>query len=202
MSRIVIASAAAFETDDLVLNLERAGLVFTRIVTGIGLTQASITCARLLEVVQGRHVFFICTGGVIGSDPSMRVYSARRVRLCPHDIRSGSSELVGDYDPTLILDGEDLGFGHVDIAGSLGVSVRLEANRRHDNMVETIELYGVARAWQHQTKSFSAFVTTTNQTGPDARDQWRQNFKTAAQLTAQQLAPKLLSFVAPKEGFL
>ena len=200
MSRIIIASAAAFETDALVVNLEKAGVPFTRIFTGIGLTQTSMTCARLADLVFGRHVFFVCTGGVIDAEPIMRIYAARRVYLAPYDIRHGTSELVGQFDPDMTLNGDDLGCSQIDVAGSLGVSVQTDRTDNQDHLIETMELYGVARAWRHHAKSLSAFVTTTNATGPKAREQWRDNFKKAAQLTAEQLTPKIVSFMTKNEG--
>jgi hypothetical protein len=196
MTRIVIASAAAFETDPLVSSLEKSQVSFTRLITGVGLTQSSINCARLADVVRGRHVFFICTGGFIGTKFSMQLYAAGRVTLAPYDVRQEFSEMVEGFDPHLEIGGHTLGLKKIDVTASVGVSVHRDLTSRYDQMVETMELYGVARAWLQQARSFSAFISTTNITGPSAREQWRQNFKAAAQMTAEQLAPKIAHFAA------
>jgi hypothetical protein len=193
MDRIVIASAAAFESDLLVKRLEDAGLLFTRIITGIGLTQASVTCARSLDLIRGRDVVFVCTGGMIATSFETAIYAARRVCLLPYDIRCGSSELVEAFDPDVGLNSLDFGFARADVAGSLGVSVLNEAGSRYDGFIETMELYGVARAWQHNANSISAFIAVTNAVGADARKNWQSHFQVAAQMTADQLAPKVIS---------
>jgi hypothetical protein len=198
MGRIVIASAAAFETDPLVDRLASARVDFTRLTTGVGLTEASMTCARLTDVIRSRFVFFICTGGTIGSDTSLRTFSARRVSLRPYDVRHGFSQLVNGCDPDIILEPLNFGYELVDAAGSLGVSVHSEICPPEGLIVETMELYGVARAWQHHAKRLTAFVTVTNTTGPLAREQWRNQYKDAAQMAADQLAPKILAFISQK----
>jgi hypothetical protein len=60
-------------------------------------------------------------------------------------------------------------------------------------LLETIELYAVARSWLPLARSFAAIVATTNATGSQARSEWQANFKEAACLTGallEELLPR------------
>jgi hypothetical protein len=191
MSQLVVASAASFETADLIHRLGERAIPVTNIVTGIGLTQSTIVASRLKSFVRGKDVIFCCTGGVIGPFNGVQVFSASAVRLAPFDVRRGDSELLGQFDPVCVLSGLDFGLSVCEAFGSLGISVGEERPSHEGHKLETLELYGVARAWLSEARSFTAIVASTNATGPCARVQWQENFKIAAAITAEALLPKL-----------
>ena len=191
MSQLVVASAASFETADLIHRLSEKAIPVTNIITGIGLTQSTIVASRLQSFVRGKDVIFCCTGGVIGPFDGVQVFSASAVRLAPLDVRRGDSELLDQFDPECVLSGLDFGLSICEAFGSLGISVGEERSSPGGHKLETMELYGVARAWLSEARSFTAIVASTNATGPKARAQWLENFKVAAAITAETLLPKL-----------
>lgn len=202
MNRFVIASAAFFETGELVSNLRHAGLDVTHLVVGVGLTEASIVSARLRDLVSDRHVIFCCTGGILGVFQTVEIYQAGSVHLAPQDVREGHSYLLSNFDPPIFLKSLSLGLPECTAAGSVGVSL-IESGAQDLSTpfkntsseaatLETIELYGVARAWHGHAKSLTAIIASTNAVGPSAHQDWQRNFKLAAQKTATLVAEKLL----------
>lgn len=69
MSRLIIASAASFETLELVNRLAVAAIPATNIITGIGHTQSTITATRLQNCVRGRDVIFAARAALSGRFP-------------------------------------------------------------------------------------------------------------------------------------
>ena len=191
MSRLVIASAAAFESEELVRRLGLLSIPVTNIITGIGHTQSTIIASRLQNFIRGRDVIFCCTGGVIGPFEAVSIFRATSVKLAPFDVRAGHSELLDPFDATCALTGLPLDLPTCDVFASLGITVACEVRPIPGVKLETLELYGVARAWLSEANSFTAIVASTNATGPTARQQWRDNFQLAATLTADTMVPYL-----------
>ena len=191
MSRLILASAAKFEIAPLIESLTSIGLNATCINTGIGLTESSIISSRLRDLVSGRDVVFCCTAGVIGSFSDTQLYLAKSVELAPFDVRNGDTYLLKNFEPTLIFNSLPINLPARRIYGSLGVSKQKETSPEFVEALETIELYGVARSWLPVVKSFTAIVASTNATGPQAHDQWVENFDTASRLTAEFLVAQL-----------
>jgi hypothetical protein len=191
MSRLIIASAASFETLELVHLLAGAAIPVTNIITGIGHTQSTITATRLQNFVRGRDVIFCCTGGVVGPFSGVTIYRASSAKLAPFDVRRGMSELLDSFDPVCQFEGLPLKLPECEALGSFGVTVASEPWPDGPVMLETLELYGVARAWLAHAKSFTAVIASTNSVGPTARKQWQENFRLAATLTADTLVGEL-----------
>jgi hypothetical protein len=200
MSRMIIASAASFETDEVICRLQRKGLDLTRIITGVGMTEAAMISARTRELVTDRDVIFCCTAGVIGDFDRIKIFSAGAVELRSWDIRNGKAELLTNFDPVLRLSPAALSLPDCHVLCSLGVStvvddaVDFNLTKGSRTLLETIELYAVARSWLPLARSFTAIVATTNATGSRARSEWQANFKEAASLTGallEELLPRL-----------
>jgi hypothetical protein len=193
MSRVIIASAAAFETDDIIRSLNQVPYEITRIVTGVGLTQSAIVAANTRELVEGRHVIFCCTAGTIGPFNDVGVFCAKSLELAPWDVRHQKTELLDQFDGPINLNPIEFKFPKCRVVCGLGISVAKEASMPPsiDVLTETIEAYSVARAWIERAKSFTVLVATTNATGPNARAQWKRNFESAAKLTAASLHKEL-----------
>lgn len=200
MSRMIIASAASFETDEVIDRLQRKGTHLTRIITGVGMTEAAMISARTRDLVADRDVIFCCTAGVIGDFDRIKIFSAGTVELRSWDVRNGKAELLTNFDPVLKLSPLALSLPDCNALCSLGVStgaeegldINLRAGSR--TLLETIELYAVARSWLPLARSFTAIMATTNATGSQARLEWRANFKEAACLTGallEELLPRL-----------
>jgi len=202
MTRLIIASAAAFETDESLQVLSKTDLEITRIVTGIGMTQSALISARTMDLVAGRHVVFCGTGGIVGNFSGTGLYSAQEIQLGPMDVRQGHCELLSDFDYSISLRPIELQLNTCNIVCSVGVTVGLEDNvlmrqkftNKSSSIIETIELYAVARAWLPVVRSFTAIIAVTNATGPNARTDWRNNFRYAATMTASFLADKVQRF--------
>lgn len=190
MTRIVIASAASFETDETISRLQKNRIEFTRIVAGIGMSEAAMIAAKTRELISDRDVIFCCTAGVVGKFDHIRLFLATTVELGSWDVRNGRTDLLQGFDPPLNFSPKNFALPKCHALCSLGVSTsadELRANAsKHDALavVETMELYAVARAWLPLARSFTAVVATTNATGEGARSEWRANFKEAASITA------------------
>jgi hypothetical protein len=200
MSRLIIASAAPFETAELVGRLTKAAIPVTNIITGIGHTQSTLIAGKLQNFVRGRDVVFCCTGGVIGPFISPIIFRASSVRLGSFDVRRGYSHLLEEFDPPCPLTGLPIDLPTCDVVNSLGVTLASEPAAGGAVTLETLELYGVARAWLPVARSFTAIVASTNATGPDARVQWRNNFKLAASQTADKLELELTRLMTAYNG--
>lgn len=197
MTRIILSSAATFETDDALGKLTRQSLNVTRIITGIGMTQAALTAARTRELICGRDVIFCCTAGTIGNFEGIRLFMASIVGLGSWDVRNSKTDLLSAYDPPLMLSSLKFSLPACEALCGLGISTQpdvvSELNNQsiHKMVVETMELYAVARAWLPLARSFSAIVATTNAIGDNARSDWQRNFKRAAMITSDFLAESL-----------
>lgn len=189
MSRIIIASAAAFETDDIIKNVGEISHDITRVVTGVGLTQSAIVAANTTDLVEGRHVIFCCTAGIVGTFKDVNIFCATSLELAPWDVRHKKTELLGQFDRSIQLNSLKFKLPACRVVCGLGISVKEDSTECIPNEIvtETIEAYSVARAWAERALTFSVLVATTNATGQDARDQWRRNFESAAKLTASAL---------------
>lgn len=192
MNRLIVASAAYFESAELVAKLKAEGQEVTHLVIGVGLTEASIISSRLRDLVAGRDVLFCCTGGILGSFSGVSIYKAKSVELAPQDVRSGQSYLISEFEPKVSIMGLNLQFPECEAVGSVGVSLVPASPGHKIPQLETLELYGVARAWSGIAGSFTAIIAATNATGPDAHAEWKAHFKNAAALTAEKVSSQLL----------
>lgn len=149
--------------------------------------------ARTRDLITDRDIIFCCTAGIVGKFDKIRLFLAGKVELGSWDVRNGRTDLLKDFDQTLTLSPKDIALPRCHALCSLGVSTHPEEPRetqlKHDAqaVVETMELYAVARAWLPLARSFTAIVATTNGTGEAARSDWRANFKEAASMTAEFL---------------
>jgi hypothetical protein len=197
MQRFIIASAADFETIPSVKLLTGNSLDFTRIVTGIGVTESAIIASRTRDLVAGRDIIFCCSGGVIGQFDTVGLFSASQVGIGSWDVRNHKAELLTMFDPILRLKPLSLTLPLCDVFCSFGISTKPEEQPPSSGpsmpliQIETMELYSVARAWLPIVRSFTGIIATTNATGHDARADWKHNFEKAAIMTGEFLSNKL-----------
>lgn len=199
MQRFILASAASFETDEIVDKMYGHLANLTRIVTGVGITESAIIAARTLNLVADRDVIFCCTAGSLDAFHKIELFSAQTVELGSWDIRHKKTEVLSTFDPVIKLRPLDFHMKACRVVCSPGISTSAEhaaqkTEQTHDSfgpIVETMELYAVARAWLPVARSFTAIVATTNQTGVNARSQWQSNFRRAASETANFLLKNL-----------
>ena len=137
MSRLVIASAASFESEELVRRLGLLSIPVTNIITGIGHTQSTIIASRLQSFIRGRDVIFCCTGGVIGPFEAVSIFRATSVKLAPFDVRAGHAELLDPFDATCALTGLPLDLPTCDVFASLGITVAISL------FLQAHDFYGV-----------------------------------------------------------
>jgi nucleoside phosphorylase len=191
MDRLVIASAASFETDELIQSLENRSVSVTRIITGIGLVASAMIAAQLRDLVEGRHVIFCGTGGVIGAFKDVSLHMAKSIELAPYDVRLGSAEILANFDPKIELRRLPFKFSDCRGVSSLGISIGPESAPEGPLTIETIELYAIARAWATRAKTLTAIIGTTNATGPSGRSDWKEHHLKAASITAIQVVAEL-----------
>jgi hypothetical protein len=200
MERLVIASAAKFETTHLVNFLEHHNVPYTRIVTGIGWSESSMIASRTRDLIADRNILFIGTGGILGKFQEPHLYSVQSVSVSSFDIRSGSTELLAPFDKKIMLKSLDFKLPSARIVCSLGITVSEETTPPNEQLtIENIELYAVSRAWNECAKSLTALIATTNSTGPNSRESWKLNYIEAAKLTSDFIGPKLIPFTQIKE---
>jgi hypothetical protein len=185
MTHLIVASAAPFETLPLMEKLATAGIRATQITVGVGAVSSAICAGRLLDVVAGRDVMFCCTGGVLGTFKDVHVYQARSVKFSPPDVRRSQSYLVADSEPELFPHSVPSTLSPCTVAGSSTISLVEEQSSGPQPVLETLELYSVAKAWHSVAKTFTGLVAVTNQVGPNAHRQWLAQHRLAATLTAE-----------------
>lgn len=199
MQRFILASAASFETDAIITNMHGRLADFTRIITGVGITETAMIAARTLSLVADRDVIFCCTAGSLTTFHKIELFSAQAVGLGSWDIRHKKTEVLSNFDPSIRLRPLDFHMKSCRVVCSLGISVSAENTTQNTELiddsfgpiVESMELYAVARAWLPVARSFTAIVATTNETGVNARTQWQSNFRQAASETAMCVVKNL-----------
>jgi len=191
MGHPIIASAAKFETSEIVERLQNSGVNATQLVVGVGLTQAAIISARLRDLVAGRDVFFCCTAGILGNFRNVELFTALGVDFAPVDVRTGQGYLVTNSEEKLMLNSLQLPLPACWVHNSGSISLKTEKSTKDLPVLETLELYAVAKNWLPVAKSFTCVVAVTNAVGPDAHQQWKDHFRDAATLTADFLANEI-----------
>lgn len=192
MRRLVIASAAKFESDDVIARLADHGILATQIIVGIGLIDSAQIAARLRNLVYGRDVVFCCTGGILGRFAGVRLFQARSVRLRPVDLRLGQSYIVEGTEPSIELTSLSFSLPPCNVSGSATISLVAENGDGQSADIETLELYSVAKAWGPCARTLTGVVASTNAVGPNAHMEWKNNFREAASKTANAVVENLL----------
>ena len=175
-SRLVVASAARFEAENLLQVLARQNRVVTFVEVGVGPIRSAAVSMSLRKIVAGRPVLFVGSCGASLFSGSPTLIAADSVEWRPVDVRAGDSYVVQNTETLKPL--SPLNFDHnlprvqVSCSGSITLKAELK-----ENVFENLELYSVACSWLGVCQSFSAVLGVTNQLGPDAHLEWRQNFK-------------------------
>ena len=187
--RLIVASAASFESQLLLQALARLAADVTFIEVGVSSITSSGLASRLVDIIRGRDVLFVGSCGISSPFDHPKLFAINRVKWAPVDVRRGDSYLVNGSEPELVLNGRlDLIRGLEPGCASCSSSISLLHELKSDQVVlENLELYSAAKAWSYQAKSFTAILGTTNQIGPNAHSEWKKNFRLVAKMTANHI---------------
>jgi hypothetical protein len=192
MGHLIIASAAGFETNEVMEKLRENGVRASQLIVGVGLVQSAIIASRLRDVVKDRDVVFCCTGGILGDFTGVDLYRAKDVVLRPNDVRHKQSYLVEGSEPPIELQSLPFSMPLCTVSGSPSISLSSEKSFGQIADIETLELYAVARAWFPWVKTLTGIVAVTNAVGAHAHEQWKSNFRNAASKTALAVTNEII----------
>lgn len=193
---LLLVSAVAFELEPTTKLLAAAGVPHSVATLGIGALEAAKSCHRIASLSEHKHVIFMGTCGAFRGFQQPTVYRIRQVHWVPTGERLGQAYTVKDTAPPLTLSRhnplyDDLPSADAVCSPAISTTAELpEGFQIKPPVLENLELYSVAAEIQAVAQSFTALLTTTNAIGKEAHNQWRNNFKPAAELTAVEVAER------------
>lgn len=195
MNPILIA-AAKFELDPLTNSLQQRGHTPETKLTGVGAINAAKRAKALGDACRGRDVIFVGTCGTFGGFSKVCLIRAAEVHWSPTCERLGFSYTVKDTAPPLTLPEPHAfakGLPTKKVVCSPGISLvgKLPDGLSSDSTVENLELYSCIGEIAQTAQSLTVILAVTNAVGADSHAEWRQNFASAAGLTAEFISGKL-----------
>lgn len=163
---------------------------------GVGLVEASIATARLLDEHQPNAVLLIGSAGVYPGQAAELVLTsaaiAERIRLLPQ-ILPGKHAFLPAIVPTEAKSSPALarvlhkatGLPSVDVACPLGITATAKAAASAAKLsgcaLENLEAFAVARAAAVAKVPFAAILGIANHVGPGGHGEWERHAKAAAE---------------------
>lgn len=195
MNPILIA-AAKFELDPLTNSLQQRGHTPETKLTGVGALNAAKRAKAIGEACRGRDVIFVGTCGAFGPFSKVSLVRAVEVLWAPTCERLGFSYTVKDSAPPIALPephafARNLPAKKVLCTPAISLVGKLPDGLAADSVVENLELYSCIGEIAQTAQSLSVILAVTNTVGPDSHAEWRQNFASAAGLTAEFVSSKL-----------
>ena len=186
-----VLSAASFEVQFI---KEHFGDRFEYFNIGVGVHEAVKNSFQLKSKLVDQDVLFVGSCGTFSDHFSqIELVGVDRVIWSPTCERQGLSyQAIKPLEP-IQLDSSPiqdirkvttLCSPNISLKADLPESLRLQ----REQLVENLELYSAARELVPVCRSFQAVLAVVNSVGPDAHVEWKQNFKSAAKLTADKLA--------------
>lgn len=192
MNEIVILSAAPFEAQALCERLKHLGLSFTYDSFGIGPVQTAWRAPELAQKYARRNIIVVGTAGAFFRFSSLKLVKPRVCKWMPTCAREGIGQLIEGIEPEWDVSQKaalSLNFDDVTVHTSPCITTKT-ASLIDPNSVENMELYCLKPVFD-AAETFDAIFAITNAVGPQGRQQWRENFRDAGELTASQLAPSI-----------
>lgn len=195
MNPILIA-AAKFELDPLTNSLQQRGHTPETKLTGVGALNAAKRAKVIGEACRGRDVIFVGTCGAFGPFSKVSLVRASEVLWAPTCERLGFSYTVKDSAPPIALP-EPHAFARslpprkVLCTPAISLVGKLPEGLAADSVVENLELYSCIGEIAQAAQSLTVILAVTNAVGADSHAEWRQNFASAAGLTAEFVSSKL-----------
>ena len=198
---MLFASAAPFETEPLYAEFckDPAVSFFT---FGIGCLEAARRESEFLSIAKDKEVWVVGTCGSWKPFEGVELLTTHRILWLPVCERMGLGESIEGLEPPIMLTPTSaveklpsytLVCGPT-IASSSEIVPRIRNKYELDEMTlaENIEFYVFAKNLARVAKKVNFLLAITNQVGPNGRRQWRENFREAAEKSAQFIRSKLV----------
>ena len=204
---MIIASAAHFEIEPLYAEFcQNPSISFFSF--GIGCLEAARRESDFLSIANDKEVGVVGTCGSWKPFSGVELLTTHRILWLPLCERVGLAESIEGIDPPIVitptsavssLASYTLVCGPT-IASSSEIvpHVRNKYELDEITLAENIEFYVFAKNLIRVAKKVNFLLAITNQVGPDGRRQWRENFREAADKSAQFIRSKLV-FEYPTE---
>ena len=189
---ITILSAVEFEVTPL------KQMPFKFETFGIGPIHAALHAQHIAEKIQDEDVLYIGTCGIFGRFQEIQLVTTNRVLWLPTSERTGhSASIEGVYPgisfPSVI---QDLPKSTVISCSNISLTDEIkpalsESLSLTGLLVENLELYSLMPTLLTHARSVSILLAITNSVGPEGRQEWRQNFREASQLTADYVRKQI-----------
>lgn len=187
--KTLIVSAAKFEVLPLLKELEKKSFPFTYFEIGIGPLNAAQKSSELEALCEGTHTFYLGTCGTFGPFEKPYLVQASKTYWMPAGIRTGISDFENSWAPPIQFKNysKEIDLPKKIILTSPEISITKEIKRKElveasSEYCENMELYPVASALEKASK-LNIILGVTNAIGPSARNEWKQNFRLASQIT-------------------
>ena len=161
---------------------------------GIGALAAAARISAAKSKFENKDILYIGTAGTFSKFENVEVVRASTVAWLPTCQRQNLSYSV-EKNPLLTLNSHSqfasISPRNVVCAPNVSLVDNLPAELTPKNTIENIELYSVASHLLPIAKSFTAVLGITNAVGKNSHEQWKANFKTAANeiaLTLQNIS--------------
>lgn len=192
---LTIVSAIGFESKPTIEALKNIGVKVDFYEFGIGCLNAAKNCKEIAVKLEHKDVIYIGTCGSFYpyiKGQKLEIVTSEFVEwlpLCERLKKSWSIE--GIELPYHIKNLSDQGNGiqkkKVICSPTISADATLPENYIREDYVENLELYSVIKEFAANSKSITPILVVTNEVCKDGRIQWKNNFKTAAEKTAEYI---------------
>ena len=173
---------------------------------GVGLVEAGIATARLLDAHQPSTVVLVGTAGVYPGQAANLVLAsaaiAGRIRLLPqilpgkHAFLPAIVPTEAKASPALVRTlRKNTGLPSADVACPLGITATTKAATTAAELsgcaLENLEAFAVARAAAVAKVPFAAILGIANHVGPKGHGEWKNHAKAAAESACQGVLESL-----------
>ncbi len=188
-TQIAVVAAVDFEYRLLHTRFQNTKIPVTFTTFGIGALESAANAKQLAQTLTGKHVIYIGTCGTFGRFSGVELVSAEEARWScigermgkAYKIKNTMNPLPIPLNPTWV---EGLKRKTCLCAASISLDTRLSPDQEAENLIENVELYGIASYISDSVASLTPLLAVTNAVGPDAHAQWLKNHQAAAALTA------------------
>ncbi len=202
--RPLLVSAAPFEAEPTLAACKKAGLDVSYASCGIGPLHAAKAEHNLKELAAGREVIFIGTCGSFLPGQGLQLVHATKTIWFTPCLQAGIAWAIDGLYPVIDLPPPPKSAPPLPkkiIATSSTISRERAYLRNTEtllpfpekDLVENCELYACAEGLK-AARSLLVVMAITNEIGPNARSQWKNNFGPAAELTAEYVVKYLQNY--------
>lgn len=192
---ILVTSAVEFEAAPTLNALERAGIRYEYLPFGIGCLNSAASADRIATAALNKNVVYLGSCGVFGDFDQPYFVTAGDVIWRPLAERLGLAYGIASATPDLKVDQRYNTFTNslprARVLCSPSISKDPTLDTRDQNLsvplVENLELYSALPYFLKNCATFDVLLGVTNSIGPGAHEQWKSNFQTVAEKSAEYL---------------